>query len=306
MYGQSPVSRGVGNLRPLGEEEQEQEQDWPMPGRPLGAATLLGYSGSDPESLGSTWYEFVWHIDPRDLLEKWKLGLWLGPSHSVGDAMCYKVLNSTGLVLVRSSVLPLTPDDMNSEVVKEKMQEFTTQLEDHLGIRMAGLPVANDDDILWDEMDETIGLHADQITPEFAPYGDDTVGVQPMMHEADEMDHDAYDKYISARLMIPDASGIARSAQVKRQKRNEDGNLIGHSHSNPILETGLYEVEFDDGQAGTYAANVIAENIYVQIDDEGFAYTLLVLMKDLQNIMGDGFRSVLLMVGKMTVQVGFH
>jgi hypothetical protein len=161
-----------------------------------------------------------------------------------------------------------------STILRSKIEEFPALLEDHLGIRMAGLPVANDDDILLDEADETIGLHADQITPEFAPYGDDTVGVEPMMPEADEMDHDAYDKYISARLMIPDASGIARSAQVKRRKRDEDGNLIGYSHSNPILDTGLYEVEFDDGQVGTYAANVIAENIYEQIDDEGFAYTL--------------------------------
>jgi hypothetical protein len=29
---------------------------------------------------------------------------------------------------------------------------------------------------------------------------------------------------------------------VKRQKRDEDGNLIGHSHSNLIFDTCLYEV----------------------------------------------------------------
>jgi hypothetical protein len=111
-------------------------------------------------------------------------------------------------------------------------------------------------------------------TPEFAPYGDDTIGDEPTMPEADEMDHDAYDKYISARLLLPDGDGVARSAQIKRRKRDEDGNLIGRSNQNPILDTGLYEVEFDDGQVGTYAANVIAENVYEQVDDEGFAYTL--------------------------------
>jgi hypothetical protein len=91
------------------------------------------------------------------------------------------------------------------------------------------------------------------------------------MPEADEMDHDAYDKYISARLMLPDSDGIARPAQVKRRKR---GKLIGHSHKNSILDPGLYEVEFEDGQVGTYAANVIAENVFEQVDDEGFTYTL--------------------------------
>lgn len=74
--------------------------------------------------------------------------------------------------------------------------------------------------------------------------------------------------------MLPDASGIACSGQVKRRKCDEDGNIISHSHSNPILDTGLYEVEFEEGQVGTYAANVIAENIYKQLDDEGFACTL--------------------------------
>jgi hypothetical protein len=124
--------------------------------------------------------------------------------------------------------------------------------------------------------------------------------------------------------MLPDASGIARSAQVKRRKRDEDGNLIGRSHSNPILDTGLYEVEFEDGQVGTYAANVIAETIYEQLDDEGFAYTLFDSIVDhkrgpdavsemtaSQSTMGVGFRSVPLAVGsyafggKMIVLVGY-
>jgi hypothetical protein len=42
------------------------------------------------------------------------------------------------------------------------------------------------------------------------------MGIEPTMPEADDMDHDAYDKYILAQLMLSDASGIARSAQVKR------------------------------------------------------------------------------------------
>jgi hypothetical protein len=140
------------------------------------------------------------------------------------------------------------------------MEEFTSSHEEHLGIWMAGLPVANDDDILLNYADETTGLHAGQITPEFAPYGDDKIGDELMMPEADDMDHDTYDKYISAQLMFMDVSVIARIAQVKRWK--------------PMLDTGLFEMEFEDSQVGTYAANVIAENISEQLDDEGFAYTL--------------------------------
>jgi hypothetical protein len=83
------------------------------------ALDMLSLAGDVPETmlLGDTtdisnlcqftWYEFVWHIDPRDSLDKQKLGRCLGSSHSVGDAMCYKVLNSTCLVLVRSLFLYL-------------------------------------------------------------------------------------------------------------------------------------------------------------------------------------------------------
>ena len=42
---------------------------------------------------------------------------------------------------------------------------------------------------------------------------------------------------------------------------NNDGELIGYSHPNPILDTGLYEVGFEDGRVATFAANIIAENV---------------------------------------------
>ena len=36
-----------------------------------------------------------------------------------------------------------------------------------------------------------------------------------------------------------------------------------------MLDTSEYEVQFDDGSTETYAANIIMENIYTQVDDEG-------------------------------------
>ena len=62
------------------------------------------------------------------------------------------------------------------------------------------------------------------------------------------------------------------SGKVKRRKRNQDGNIIGTPSNNPILDTTLYEVEFDDGHVESYAANLIAENIYEQLDDDGNVY----------------------------------
>ena len=50
---------------------------------------------------------------------------------------------------------------------------------------------------------------------------------------------------------------------------------IGHAHSNPFFDTREYEVEFTDGTTERYAANVIASNMYAQVDDEGNTFQLL-------------------------------
>jgi hypothetical protein len=51
------------------------------------------------------------------------------------------------------------------------------------------------------------------------------------------------------------------------------GDLIGHSNTNPILDTRVHDVEFPEGsEAMTYSTNVIAENMLTQCDSEGREY----------------------------------
>jgi hypothetical protein len=56
--------------------------------------------------------------------------------------------------------------------------------------------------------------------------------------------------------------------------------LIGTFNPNPTLDTSLYEVEFGDGQIGTYPANIIAENVFEQVDDDGLAHVILDSIND--------------------------
>ncbi len=60
-----------------------------------------------------------------------------------------------------------------------------------------------------------------------------------------------------------------------RRKRDNDGNAVGRTHSNPILDTRVFEVQFSDGHVGEYATNIIAENIYATIDDDEYETLLL-------------------------------
>ena len=43
----------------------------------------------------------------------------------------------------------------------------------------------------------------------------------------------------------------------------------------PMLNTNIYEVMFSDGSILKYAANIIAENIFSQVDEDGYRYQLL-------------------------------
>ena len=54
-----------------------------------------------------------------------------------------------------------------------------------------------------------------------------------------------------------------------------EGQPMGRRHSNPIMDTRVYEVEMADGSLREYHANIIALNLYSQVDPEGRTYRIL-------------------------------
>ena len=59
------------------------------------------------------------------------------------------------------------------------------------------------------------------------------------------------------------------------RKRRSDGTMIGKANEHPILDTRVYDVKFPDGGEASYAANVIAENMFAMSDPEGNQFLLL-------------------------------
>jgi hypothetical protein len=94
------------------------------------------------------------------------------------------------------------------------------------------------------------------------------------MGEADDYTADAFDAYLTAEVLLP-RGGESHRGTVRRRAKDEDGKPIGKRASNPILDTRTYEVEFPDGSIDTLSANLIAENLYSQVDDEGRQYQLI-------------------------------
>ena len=77
----------------------------------------------------------------------------------------------------------------------------------------------------------------------------------------------AHDKFVNAELKLPIGDQIVRGA-VKRRVIDSNGNPKGVSNPNPILDSWEYEVELEDGSVHCYTANIIAENLFAQCDDE--------------------------------------
>jgi hypothetical protein len=62
---------------------------------------------------------------------------------------------------------------------------------------------------------------------------------------------------------------------ITARKHDIHGNPVGRGHSNPIFDTRIYPVEFPDGYTQEFSANVIAQNLYSQVDEERNQFLLL-------------------------------
>jgi hypothetical protein len=112
------------------------------------------------------------------------------------------------------------------------------------------------------------------ITPTGEEYGDMLVKEHP------EEDDEAIDKYLNMELTLGVGTDDERWGRVVKRSKGISGNPICCPHSNPFFDTREYNVEFTDGTTEKYAANVIAENMYAQVDDERNMFQLLLEIMD--------------------------
>jgi hypothetical protein len=66
-----------------------------------------------------------------------------------------------------------------------------------------------------------------------------------------------------------------RFGRVTKRLCHADGLPMGMAHENPLLDTREYDVKFMDGYSESLSANLIAQNLYSQIDEEGARHVLL-------------------------------
>jgi hypothetical protein len=171
--------------------------------------------------------------------------------------MCYWVINEKGSILARTTVQHVPELDLLTDKIKDKVEIFEKTLKERL-----------DDTNFIVENAEAQGFYMDDIV-----YDDDEMEETNAVEQDDYTD-DAYDQYVGAELLLPHGDQMVHGKVIKRA-RGEDGNPIGKRNTNPILDTREYEVEMSDGSIAEYSANVIAENLYSQVDSEGRQYLIM-------------------------------
>lgn len=94
--------------------------------------------------------------------------------------------------------------------------------------------------------------------------------------EADDYTPEAFNKYLSAEVMLPvGVGGEMKTGTVMRRAKDDDGRPLGVAHANPIADTRVYKVQMQDGSTESYSANIIAESMYSMLDSEGRKYALI-------------------------------
>ena len=219
-------------------------------------------------------YDLVWiytkkHPGVGD--EDRELGRWMGVSHDIGSDMCYWVMPVSGVPLARTTVQHVTRDDMLDPDIAGQIEQFNEKLNarlddtNHAIEQIDGVSFDYKDDLpQWDAWDPAYG--DDSTTPTDSEYGN---MVQEETKDVDDIDDATYDKFIGATFRLDDSNNGGNLATVKRRVTDINGHMIGKTHPNPLLSTAEYEVELEDGTTDRYFANVIAENIYSQLDTEG-------------------------------------
>ena len=70
-------------------------------------------------------------------------------------------------------------------------------------------------------------------------------------------------------LALPRDEPGPEFARVTKRLRDHNGLPIGTANQNPILDSQMYEGEYQDGHKASLSAHAIAQNMFAQVYEEG-------------------------------------
>ena len=237
---------------------------------------ITGETPDISEYMDFEFYDWVTYRNNGGLGEV-QLGRWIGVSHRVGRLMSYWILPESGIPISATTVQRLTNDERSTDEVQRRMDEYEVSLK-----RVFETQSADITSQLRDVETNKIIDHEDE-DPEFYREFTRVIDDATLAHADDNsmggpnhVTEIGPDNYVGMELALPrgDGEGMLR-AHVTKRMRDEEGRPIGTASDNPLLDSRMYEVEFIDGNVEPLTANIIAENLIAQVDEEGHRQMML-------------------------------
>ena len=225
---------------------------------------VFNYTPDISELVAFSWFQWCYYFDEHSKSKN--LCRWLGPAHSIGQSFCLYLLLENGSFITRSSVIPVQKDELNTQSFKDNSMRFMKSVEEKIGNHKDPLFQHDNPDGIY-----FIPFQDEQVYDEtITPYGDKIT--EAITTEIDEPYLESLDQYIGANVVIPGTTkGVEPVlAVIKGRKRDHNGNPIGNSNPNPILDSRVYELQFPDRRVEDYSMNVIVENLLAQTDQHGY------------------------------------
>jgi len=237
-------------------------------GRLKGKTPIEYVTGEKPdigELLDFGFYDLCWYRENAGLGET-QLGRWLGVSHRIGPLMSYWVLQTNGEVISRTTVQRVTYLETQETNNVERIKLFNLCLQEKFKEEIVLTEGSKPDAASWAEI---IGDD-----PDFEEEFQKIISDKDLKEADDVYTPDAYDGFTNMELAFDRGDDGPSYAKVTKRLRDAEGKPIGTAHSNPILDSRMYEVEYLDGYTTSIAANAIAENMFAQVDAEGNRHVL--------------------------------
>jgi hypothetical protein len=233
---------------------------------------MTGETPNISEYLDFSFYDWVWYKDNAGLGENC-IGRWLGVAHRVGNLMSYWILTDTGRVIARTTIQRITSLELTTDEVKQRCQDYDQHVAEILKDANHIIP-HGDDIVLQDWNDLPIEDNPDFVDEFQNVVSDNEIPEMDTTFTPDVFD----DTYLHMEIALPRGGGDQEDVQfarVTKQLRDKDGRPIGTANDNPLLDTRQYEVEFLDGHQESLSANLIAQHMFSQVDEEGHRHILL-------------------------------
>ena len=198
-----------------------------------------------------------------------------------GNEIAKAVVTSKATSVPRRTLRKLTPSELKNSSEKEKRAKIKLTIKAKLKNSMSFTPKPKVSDFI---------PYYDEIEPEPEPLS--------ILDNNDPIDDNGIARYekpvtdycINNEVCLPQGEKNTHAKAIGRSK-DADRNTIGTYINNPFQNTMVYDVEFMYDVVKEYTANIIAKNMYAQVDHDGHSHDILDIIldfkKDEKTLIGD-------------------